>query len=158
MRRSRLGWLWILMFCSVFAGENGRAQERPDLRTEIEAIESVEQVKTQIRELMVARDQCRVGSCHNTTSTSICEQVGMLDIRVDGKIFSGGTGWTDTVLPIAAVDLTLMKRIFSQCKPTNYQYWNWGVVLHVAYSPDCATDQLIRKSLGLSTIKRCRNS
>lgn len=158
MRRSRMGWLWLLMFCSIGVGENGWAQERPDIGAKIEAIQSVDQVKTQIRELMVARDRCRLGSCHNTTSTAICDQVGMLDIRVDGKIFSRGTGGTDTVLPIAAADLTLMKRIFSQCKPTNYQYWNWGVVLHVAYSPDCVTDQSIRKDLGLATTKRCRSS
>lgn len=158
MRRSRVSWLWILMFCSVLVGEKVVAQERPGLRTEIEGIQSVEQVKTEIRGLLVARDQCRVGSCHNNTSTSICEQIGMLDIRVDGKIFSGNTGWTDTVLPIAAADLALMKRIFSQCKPTNYQYWNWGAMLHVAYIPDCAIDQLIRKSFGLSTTKRCRSS
>ena len=132
------------------------AQESPDLRQRVESIQSVAQVKTAIAAALIQLDQCAVGSCVNFATTSICEQIGMLDIRVDGKIFSGGTGWTDRVLPISSPDLALMKQIFSQCKPTNYQYWNWGTVLHVAYQPTCEIDQSIRKALGVAPAKRCR--
>lgn len=124
------------------------AQE-DDLRDQVESIQSVEQVKDDIRQLMEFRDQCSVGSCWNATSTSICSAVGALDIRVDGKIFSGATGWTDEVLPISETDLNLMQLIFSQCKPTNYQYWNFGQILHVLYEPTPETDQQIRSTLGL---------
>lgn len=120
-----------------------------DLQKQVESIQSVEQVKDEIRQLMKFRDQCNVGSCWNSTSTSICSAVGALDIRVDGKIFSSATGWTDEVLPISQTDLNLMKQIFSQCKPSNYQYWNFGQILHVLYNPTPEADQQIRRTLGL---------
>lgn len=121
-----------------------------DLSAEVNSIKSIAQVKQNISALLANRDQCGVGSCFNGTSTAICEQVGMLDVRVNGKIFSGATGWTDSVLPISKSDLDLMKLIFSQCKPTNYQYWNWGLMLHVWYNPSCQDDQKIRTGLGMS--------
>lgn len=144
--------LLILSYFTIAVGilpKVALAEER-DLKVEVESIKSVAEVKEIIKELLVNRDQCRVGSCFNFTSTAICSQVGMLDIRVDGKIFSGGTGWTDSVLPISKSDLDLMQLIFSQCKPTNYQYWNWGVMLHVWYDPSCQVDQKIRARLGIT--------
>ncbi len=121
-----------------------------DLSAEVKSIKSIAQVKQNLSALLANRDKCAVGSCFNATSTAICEQVAMLDVRVDGKIFSGATGWTDSVLPISQSDLDLMKLIFSQCKPTNYQYWNWGLMLHVWYDPSCQADQKIRTGLAMS--------
>lgn len=154
IRRSLISFGLIL--ASLILGLPATSQEKQDIQQEVASIQSVNQVKNRIKELMTALEQCGVGSCANYNATAICEQVGMLDIRVDGKIFSGGTGWTKSVLPITSTDLALMKQIFSQCKPTNYQYWNWDSVLHVWYNPSCATDQPIRKSLGLAPSKRCR--
>lgn len=140
---------WNALFAFTIASFPAIAQDS-NLQREVEAIRSVAEVKTRIRELMVARDNCGVGSCYNSTSTAICEQVGMLDVRVDGKIFSGGTGWTDAVLPISRPDLDLMKLVFNQCQPSNYQYWNWGQMLHVLYQPSCPVDLRIRRTLGLN--------
>lgn len=148
MKGITLGVLATLL-CSAICSPTIAQSESTDLRTKIEAIQSVEQVKQEIRETMQQREQCAVGSCHNFNSTAICEAVGALDIRVDGKIFSQGTGWTDNVLPISAADLALMQQIFNQCKPSNYQYWNFGAILHVLYQPTPAADAAIRRQLGL---------
>ncbi len=164
MRHQRMGstdWRqWAIAHLSVMmwglVPAAAIAQDSSTLRQQVESIQSVAQVKTAIASALTQLDQCAVGSCVNAATTAICEQIGMLDIRVDGKIFSGGTGWTDVILPISPADLNLMKQIFSQCQPTNYQYWNWGMVLHVAYQPTCAIDQSIRKALGVAPAKRCR--
>lgn len=155
-----------LITSSLVLGLPVNPQEKQGIQQEVESIQFVDQVKSRIQELMTALDQCgrelmtgldqdEVVSCLDSNFTAIWEQVGMLDIRVDGKIFSGGTGWTESVLPITFTDLALMKQIFRQYKPTNYQYWNWNSVLHLWYNPDCPTDQPICKALGLAPSKRC---
>lgn len=125
-----------------------QAQEQ-NLTDYVNSIQSVEQVKQEIRVALQQLDHCAVGSCVNFTSMGICEAIGALDIRVDGKIFSQGTGWSDSILPISESDLALMQLIFSQCKPSNYQYWNFNSILHVLYSPGPAADAEIRQQLGL---------
>ncbi|MEA5578691.1 hypothetical protein [Anabaena sp. UHCC 0451] len=114
----------------------------------VNSIQSVAQVKRQLKELFTNLNQCGTGGCFNGISTDICELVGALDVKVDGKIVGTMSGAGDTKLPISASDLKLMKKIFSQCKPTNYQYWNWEYVLHVGYDPTPQIDKEIRAALG----------
>lgn len=125
------------------------AAQAQDLQNYVDSIQSVEQIKQDIRDTMQMRDECGVGSCYNFTSTSICAAVGALDIRVDGKILEQGSGWSDQVLPISETDLALMQQIFAQCRPSNYQYWNFDRMLHVLYSPTPEADAAIRQQLGL---------
>ncbi|HIK13005.1 MAG TPA: hypothetical protein IGS52_22565 [Oscillatoriaceae cyanobacterium M33_DOE_052] len=108
------------------------AQGKRDLIEFIDSIKSVEQVKQQLRETFKFSDGCGVGSCINGTNTRICETVAALDVQVNGKIIGGMSSLgSDVKIPISNSDLELMKLIFSQCKPTNYQYWNWPMMLHV---------------------------
>lgn len=162
-RRFRLGSLGLLLAILVIGLSAKAEQDLPlerqrSLQTEINAIQSVAQVKTRIKDLFTVRDKCAVGSCHNYTSTAICNEVGMLDVRVGGKIMNEMKSSESTALPISETDLSLMQRIFSQCKPSNYQYWNWNTVLHVLYSPTCAEDQKIRQQFALASSDRCRRS
>lgn len=123
-----------------------------DLQEYVDSFRSVNQVKEEIRQLMEVREQCAVGSCWNSTSTSICEVVAALDVKVNGQIvgqmFSGEEG-SPGEIPISQDDLQLMKLIFSQCQPSNYQYWNWDRMLHVLYSPSPEAEQKIRSILKL---------
>ncbi len=117
----------------------------------IDSIRSVEQVKEQLRQMFQQRDECKVGSCWNNSSTIICETVAALDVQVNGQIVGGMTSVGSAGnIPISATDLELMKLIFSQCKPTNYQYWNWPMLLHVVYAPTQEVDQKIRQGLGIT--------
>lgn len=124
------------------------AQGQRDLREVVDSIESVEQVKQQLRRTLQSRDECNVGSCWNMRSTAICETVAALDVQVNGQIVGGMTS-IGVNIPISNSDLALMELIFSQCKPTNYQYWNWPLMLHVWYSPSDEVDQQVRRGLGL---------
>jgi hypothetical protein len=47
-------------------------------------------------------------------------------------------------------------RIWGQCKPTNYQYWNFDRMLHVYYVPSPAIDRRVRKALGVAEKVRDR--
>jgi hypothetical protein len=162
-KRFRLGSLGLLL-AIVLGGLSAQAEQdvslerQRSLQEEIKAIQSVAQVKSQIKNLFTARDNCAVGSCHNSTSTSICNAVGMLDVRVNGQIINQMKMGDSNSLPISKADLSLMQQIFSQCKPSNYQYWNWDTVLHVVYSPTCAEDQKIRQQFALAPSNRCRRS
>lgn len=141
----------LLVAAGCWAAGSAQAQDSStsSLEDYVNSIQSVEQIKQEIRETLQQRDQCGVGSCYNFTSTSICAAVGALDIRVDGKILEEGSGWSDQILPISDSDLALMRQIFAQCKPSNYQYWNFGTMLHVLYSPTPEADAAIRQQLGL---------
>jgi hypothetical protein len=121
-----------------------------DLQQRVNAIESVEQVKQQIREAFQELDQCGVGSCVNATTTAICENVGALDVRVNGQIINQMSGAAGTALEISEADLKLMQLILSQCKPSNYQYWNWDTILHVTYQPTPKGDAEVRSQLGVA--------
>jgi hypothetical protein len=107
---------------------------------------------------LMALDHCGNGMCQTLYRFRICEEVGRLDIRVDGKIFSGMQGWTPSVLPISKSDLNLMKLIFRQCKPSNYDaggYRNrFNSVMRVVYDPTPSADQIIRRQLGIPLQKR----
>ncbi|PZV06012.1 MAG: hypothetical protein DCF22_24300 [Leptolyngbya sp.] len=130
------------------------ANTQQSTKTYVDSIKSVAQVKQQIREAMQNQDKCAVGSCSNSNRTAICEALGALDVQIDGKIVGQMSGAGGNI-PISSSDLELMKLIFSQCKPSNYQYWNFDSVLHVLYSPTQQADVEIRKRLELP-LKRPR--
>lgn len=116
----------------------------------VNSIQSVDQVKQQLRDAFESLDTCPSGSCVNTNTTEICELVGALDARLDSAIT--GTMTSPTPKPaflISSGDLKLMKLIYAQCKPTNYQYWNYPTVLHVGYAPSKEANAKIRKALGV---------
>ncbi len=127
------------------------APGQSDLQGFVDSIESVEQVKEDLRQTLEFREECAVGSCVNMAGTSICESVAALDVQVNGQIVGGMTSvGSEGNIPISVSDLELMKLIFSQCKPTNYQYWNYPMILHVWYVPSDEVDQQVRQGLGLS--------
>ncbi|MCT7963541.1 hypothetical protein NG791_22975 [Laspinema sp. D1] len=126
------------------------AQGQSDLQGLVDSIESVDQVKEDLRQTLEFRDECAVGSCANMAGTSICETVAALDVQVNGQIVGGMTSvGSEGNIPISSSDLALMKLIFSQCEPTNYQYWNYPMMLHVWYVPSDEVDQQVRQGLGL---------
>ncbi|WP_287127804.1 hypothetical protein [Candidatus Cyanaurora vandensis] len=137
-------WLrWSLCFALLLPVQ---AQSR-DLQTQVEGIRSVSQVKGQLKGLLESQKECGVGICVDALSTGVCDLVGALDIRVDGKIIGEASGFTDKVLPITAPDLKLMKLIWSQCKPTNYLYTNYPSVVHVGYNPSAKAAATVDKAL-----------
>jgi hypothetical protein len=125
------------------------AQES-DLQQQIDRITSVEQVKEELAELIRSSDQCGVGSCFNASRTAVCNTVAMLDVQVNGQILNDMTSVGNPgKIAIAPKDLQLMRDIFSQCKPTTYQYWNYNSILHVYYVPTGAIDRSVRQALGI---------
>lgn len=129
--------------------------QQQNLQKIVDSIQSVEQVKRDIARLITTVDNCRVGSCFNFSSTAICELVAALDVQVNGQIVGEMISvGSEGKIPISQNDLALMRDIFSQCKPTNYQYWNFESMLHVYYVPKPAIDQKVRQALGLPPSKR----
>ena len=122
----------------------------------IEAIQSVDQVKKAIKRSIEGIDECQAGSCYNTRSRQICEMVAALDVQVNGLIINEMKSLGKTGLPISKNDLTFMKNIFKQCKPTNYQYWLYPYLLHVIYSPSPQADQQVRRLLGIKHKKNVK--
>jgi hypothetical protein len=144
-----------LVFLATLPKEIPAIAQQRDLRQFVDSIKSVEQVKKEIGRLISAVDNCKVGSCFNFNSTAICELVAALDVQVNGQIVGGMTSiGSQGKIPISKSDLSLMRDIFSQCKPTNYQYWNFESMLHVYYVPKPELDQKVRQALGLPPSKR----
>jgi len=114
----------------------------------VKSITSVAVAKSKLRAALTGTDSCQVGSCINYYTTYICEIVAALDVKVNGAIIGDMTG-SKPDFKISANDLRHMKKLFAQCKPTNYQYWNYNSVLHVGYSPSNKADAKIRKYLGV---------
>lgn len=117
------------------------------------SIKTVKVAKSELKSAFSTLDNCQVGSCANETSTLICDIVGALDVNFDGKIIGEMSGGETSKNSISANDLHYMKEIFSQCKPTNYQYWNYEKILHVGYRPTNKSDVKIRKYLGIKPNK-----
>ncbi|BAY66965.1 hypothetical protein NIES22_71090 (plasmid) [Calothrix brevissima NIES-22] len=143
----------VLLIGAVFALSIQNYAIAQDTSKLVDSIKSVAQVKKELKETFENLDQCGAGSCFNSTSTYICELVGALDVKVNGRIVGQMSGGKSE-LAISASDLKLMKKIFSQCKPTNYQYWNWDYVLHVSYLPSDSVDREVRAALGVRSRRR----
>ena len=119
-----------------------------NLEEYVSSIKSVEQIKEALRTPMT--ETCGTGSCFNNNATEICSLVGALDIRLNNLITNTNLNFKPKPeLQVSSSDLQLMKRIWKQCKPSNYQYWNYGSILHVIYDADPREDEEIRKLLGI---------
>ena len=123
----------------------------------IASIKSVDDVKRRIRD---ALDEDCTGACVDVNASEICDLVAALDVRVDYQITGSftsvdrktGIAKPQPTIPVSQSDIKLMKLIFSQCKPTNYQYWKFDRLLHVVYTP--STKEIaatIRKAVGAKT-------
>ena len=132
----------LLLATSAYAGEAA-------VKGFVDSIKSVEQVKQEIREALTA--QCE-GSCWNMYSTRICDLTAGLDVKVGYRItdtFTDESTRKQASIQISPQDLKLMKLIFSQCKPSNYQYWNFGQILHVQYTPSDKVSAQVNRLLGV---------
>lgn len=139
----------MLLLCSAFRATCATAGEAT-VRAFVDSIKSVAQVKQGIREALTEAEQCGTGHCWNVHATRVCDLVAALDVNVDYQI----TGTFESTHPkpsikIADTDLKLMKLIFSQCKPSNYQYWSFGQILHVYYAPSSKVNAEVNKQLGI---------
>jgi hypothetical protein len=120
----------------------------------IASIKSVDDVKRRIRNALDA--DCGTGACVDVNASEICDLVAALDVCVDYQITGSfisvdpktGVAKPKPTIPVSQSDIKLMKLIFSQCKPTNYQYWKFKSLLHVGYTPSKDIDATIRKALG----------
>ena len=140
-----------LVIAAAFLTSSAAADEAA-VQKFIDSIGSVAQVKRDIRAALTER--CGTGHCWNVNASHICSLVAALDVRTDYRILHTFTGFsteqrTPPPLEISDADVALMKLIFSQCKPTNYQYWSFGSVLHVIYDPSPKADAEVRRRLGM---------
>jgi hypothetical protein len=120
--------------------------ENEYVRKFVATINSVEKAKAELRTAFLGLDSCQDGSCFSEVSMYICDIVAALDVNANGQIFSGWrTGYYTIAIP--ANDLVFMRNVFAQCKPTNYQYWIYPLVLHVVYNPDGEQNAAIREYL-----------
>ena len=118
------------------------------VRAFVNSIKSVAQVKKDIGDALTER--CGTGHCWNVNATRVCDLVAALDVKVDYLITGSLQGaQPQPEIPISEADVKLMKLIFSQCKPTNYQFWSFGRILHVHYAPSEKVDAEVRKRLGI---------
>jgi hypothetical protein len=123
------------------------AQDSP-IQKYVPSIRSSEQVKEAVRDALNAG--CGTGTCMNNNATAICAVVGALDIQSNGSISDEYSGKSSKPkFPVPATDLQLFLRIWKQCRPTSYQFWNYGTVLHVWYDPEPREDVAIRHLLGV---------
>lgn len=137
----------LLVACSVvFAADNSAG-----LAKFVQQYKTLTETKQALRATFEAMDNCGFGSCVNGNSMLICEIVAALDVNMNGiiirEIWSHGKH-----VSLPAKDLRMMKLLFAQCKPTNYQYWNYSSMLHVGYRPSHAADVSIRRYLGVVTV------
>ena len=122
--------------------------ETKDTEKLIKSITSVAAAKSQLRDTLEGMASCNIGSCLNYASKHFCEIIGVLDLKVNGAIF-GTMSMGKSELTITAEDLRQMKKMAAQCKPTNYQYWQYESILHVGYNPSTQADAEIRQYLGV---------
>ena len=135
---------------ALLASTLGAYAQDTEVEKFVKSLRSVEQVKELVRDHITA--ECGTGSCVNNITTEICTLVGALDIRLGNSISSNEPKFfSQPDFPVSQRDLRTFKQIWSQCKPTTYQYWNYGQVLHVAYDPDPRIDVEIRRGLGILT-------
>jgi hypothetical protein len=117
----------------------------------LKSITSVAAAKHAIRESLATAERAASGAGLNFAYTQVCEIVAALDINTGYAITGTMTGGksADTVA-ISAADRKAMRLIFDQCRPTNYQYWNFDNLLHVTYSPSRKASDIIYKYLGIN--------
>lgn len=126
------------------------AEDEDGLQEFVDSLHSVDQVKAAIAANLQAMDACAAGSCVNTNATQICEYAGALDVQLAGALSDPRGAHRGARLEVSPSDLHLFRMIWSECKPTSYQFWDFGHVLHVWYDADPATDAKIRSALGIA--------
>lgn len=137
----------MLLLCSATRATSATAGEAA-VRAFVDSIKSVAQVKQGIREALTEAEQCGTGHCWNFHASQICDLTAALDVRV-GYAITGTFENAKRSIQISDADLRLMKLIFSQCKPSNYQYWNYSQLLHVIYDPSPKVAAQVNKLLGI---------
>ena len=126
--------IFFILFITVpVAITLGTTNNNKDYDKQLKEIKSMTQVKAEILDMLKFREKCEVGSCWNVSSTSICDYIALVDVKVSGDIMQQMTGFPKT-LKMSKSELELMKKLFSYCKPTNYQYWNYDHALHVIFT------------------------
>jgi hypothetical protein len=122
--------------------------QESSLEQYVASIRSVHQVKQSI--ITALNAECATGNCENNNATEICSLVGALDVRTGNLITTMDKNHiAKPEIAISISDIQLFKRIWKQCRPSSYQYWNYGTILHVVYEFDPNEDAEIRKLLGL---------
>ncbi|MBD2667373.1 hypothetical protein [Richelia sinica] len=112
-------------------------------------IRSVSQAKNAIIERLNPPSFCDTKGCLAPLSIQICEIVGNLNTRVNGKII-GKPLKSKRPLKITSRELALMKKIWSQCKTVKAETVFIGVPGQVTiYSPSCESSNQILKELDL---------
>ena len=124
------------------------ADDSATLAAFVKQYRTVAATKQALRTTFTELDNCPSGSCMNGYSMQICEIVGALDVNMNGIIIGSMTS-EGTKVTLPANDLRMMKLLFAQCKPTNYQYWNYSSILHIGYQPSRSADVSIRRYLGI---------
>lgn len=87
----------VLLIGAVFALSIQNYAIAQDTSKLVDSIKSVAQVKKELKETFENLDQCSSGSCFNSASTYVCELVGALDVKMNGRIIgqmSGGKSVT----------------------------------------------------------------
>lgn len=143
-------WVVIPAVVASFGLPVPASSDESDVEKYVASIQSSQQVKNRIRSALTA--DCGTGSCLNNNATEICSLLGALALRSDGLISNTVPGYRGKPeVPITNADLALFKKIWRNCRPTTYQYWNYGTVLHVAYDAPPQEDEEIRRALGIAT-------
>lgn len=101
---------------SVAVSSQLASANSPEVQKAAKYIKSVGQVKTEIRENILA---CQETGCSgygmHSMSMRVCELTQALDIKVNGRI-SGKRLSNSRAIPISKSDISLMRMILSQCK------------------------------------------
>lgn len=113
----------------------------------VKSIKSVEAVKKEVKAAIFS--QCGTGGCADSEAEDICDFAAALDVKVGYQISKSQAahGSPKSELPIKAKDLELFQLIYSQCRPSSYQYWNRDRMLHVVYDPTPEVASRVREAL-----------
>lgn len=125
----------LLIAASILApsiGHLGAAEPQSEAQGYVASIRSVGDVKSRLYDHL--NPECGSGVCVENNAGEVCNLVGALDVRVGGAIASPGQPAQQPEFSISGSDLQLMRRIWRQCKPTSWGYWNRSFLLRVTYS------------------------
>lgn len=118
----------------AFISPLGATEAKSEVEAYVALIRSVGDVKSRLYGHL--NPECGSGVCVENNAAEVCNLVGALDVRVGGVIGSPGQPARAPELSIAGGDLQLMRRIWKQCKPTSWGYWNRAELLRVTFQGD----------------------
>lgn len=128
MYKKLLGAVALLVSCM---GSLGAAEPQGEIEGYIASIRSVGDVKKRLYGHL--NPECGTGVCMENNAAEVCNLVGALDVRVGGVIASPGQPAQSPELPINGSDLQLMRRVWKQCKPSSWGYWDRTFLLRAIY-------------------------